>query len=104
MKMMDESIVELKHIRAEDMPRQVLAGDSTTFNVDWKTAIENYILPDCAEVSIRASLPREEARACGCETMMEMYGTSTAAVAACATPPAPSWPSTSTTSQVRPPC
>ena len=62
--MMEEAIAELERIRTEDMPKQVLADDSTTFNVDWKTAIENYNLLDCAEVSIRASLLREETRGC----------------------------------------
>lgn len=60
--MMEEAIAELERIRKEDMPRQVLADSSTTFNVEWKTAIENYNLLDCAEVSIRASLLREETR------------------------------------------
>lgn len=60
--MMEEAIAELERIRTEDMPRQMLADDSTTFNVEWKTAIENYNLLDCAEVSIRASLLREETR------------------------------------------
>lgn len=62
--MMEEAIAELERIRTEDMPRQVLADDSTTFNVEWKTAIENYNLLDCAEVSIKASLLREETRGC----------------------------------------
>ena len=62
--MMEEAIAELERIRKEDMPRQVLADDSTTFNIEWKTAIENYNLLDCAEVSIRASLLREETRGC----------------------------------------
>ena len=60
--MMEEAIAELERIRKEDMPRQMLADDSTTFNVDWKTAIENINLLDLAEVSIRASLLREETR------------------------------------------
>lgn len=60
--MMEEAIAELERIRKEDMPRQVLADSSTTFNVEWKTAIENYNLLDCAEVSIKASLLREETR------------------------------------------
>ncbi len=59
-KMMEEALAELERIRKEDMPRQVLADDSTTFNVEWKSAIENYNLLDLAEVSIRASLMREE--------------------------------------------
>lgn len=60
--MMEEAIAELERIRREDMPRQVLADDSTTYNMEWKSAIENYNLLDCAEVSIRASLLREETR------------------------------------------
>lgn len=62
--MMEEAIAELERIRAEDMPRQVCADDSPTFNMEWKSAIENYNLLDCAEVSIRASLLREETRGC----------------------------------------
>lgn len=60
--MMEEAIAELERIRKEDMPRQVVADDSLIFNQDWKMAIENYNLLDCAEVSIRASLLREETR------------------------------------------
>ena len=60
--MMEEAIAELERIRKEDMPKQVLADDSVVFNVDWKTAIENINILDNAEVSIRASLLREETR------------------------------------------
>jgi succinate dehydrogenase/fumarate reductase flavoprotein subunit len=62
--MMEEAIEELERIRKEDMPKQVLADDSTTFNVEWKAAIENINLLDSAELSIRASLMREETRGC----------------------------------------
>ncbi|MCI8402034.1 MAG: FAD-binding protein [Lachnospiraceae bacterium] len=62
--MMEEAIAELERIRREDMPRQVLADDSTTFNVEWKSAIENINMLDSAEMSIRASLLREETRGC----------------------------------------
>lgn len=60
--MMEEALAELARIREEDMPRMMPADDSTTYNQEWKAAIENYNLLDCAEVSIKASLMREESR------------------------------------------
>ena len=60
--MMEEAIAELERIRKEDMPLQAPADDSLTFNNEWKAAIENINLLDCAEVSIKASLLREETR------------------------------------------
>jgi succinate dehydrogenase / fumarate reductase flavoprotein subunit len=62
--MMEEALTELERIREEDIPKQVLADDSTNFNIEWKNAVENYNILDIAEVSIRASLMREETRGC----------------------------------------
>lgn len=62
--MMEDAIAELERIRAEDIPKQMLADDTVNFNVEWKSAIENYNMLDIAEVSIRASLMREETRGC----------------------------------------
>lgn len=59
---MEEAIEELERIRNEEMPKQVLGDAGTIYNTDWKWAIENYNLLDNAEVSIRASLEREESR------------------------------------------
>ena len=59
---MEEAIAELERIRKEEMPKQVCADDSVNFNTDWKAAIENINLLDSAEVSIKASLLREESR------------------------------------------
>ena len=60
----EAGIAELARIRAEAMPSMTLGDMSRVFNTDWKCAIENYNLLDCAEVSIRASLLREETRGC----------------------------------------
>ena len=62
--MMEDALVELERIRNEDIPRQAPADDSINWNVEWKAAIENYNMLDIAEVSIRASLMREETRGC----------------------------------------
>ena len=59
---MEEAVAELERIRKEEMPLQVCADDTVNFNTEWKAAIENINLLDCAEVSIRASLLREESR------------------------------------------
>lgn len=61
--MMEQALADLKEIREKDIPRMVPADDSLVFNQEWKAAIENYNLLDCAEVSIKASLMREETRA-----------------------------------------
>lgn len=61
---MEEAVAELQRIRTEDMPKQALTSDSTTYNMEWKLAIENVNLLDAAEMSIRASLLREESREC----------------------------------------
>lgn len=59
---MEEAIAELERIRKEEMPKQICADDTVNFNTDWKAAIENINLLDSAEVSIKASLLREETR------------------------------------------
>ena len=59
---MEEAVAELERIRKEEMPLQVCADDTVNYNTEWKAAIENINLLDCAEVSIRASLLREESR------------------------------------------
>lgn len=59
---MEEAVAELERIRKEEMPLQVCADASTTYNTDWKFAIENINLLDSAEMSIKASLLREETR------------------------------------------
>jgi len=61
---MEEAIAELERIRVEDLPRQALTSESTTYNIEWKHAIENINLLDAAEMSIRAALMREESRNC----------------------------------------
>lgn len=60
--MMEDAIAELERIRNEDIPKQVPADATINWNVEWKTAIENYNMLDLAEVGIRASLMREETR------------------------------------------
>ena len=60
--LMEESLTELERIRQEELPRMVVADDSMVFNVDWKNAIENYNLLDLAQMSVQASLNREETR------------------------------------------
>lgn len=63
-KMMEDALAELERIRNEDIPNMVLADNSKNFNIEWKSAVENYNMLDIAEVSIRASLMREETRGC----------------------------------------
>jgi succinate dehydrogenase / fumarate reductase flavoprotein subunit len=63
-KMMEDAIAELQRIREQDIPRMTLADDSVNWNIEWKSAIENYNMLDMAEVSIKASLMREETRGC----------------------------------------
>lgn len=59
---MTEALEELTRIREEDMPKQVLRDHSPVWNKEWKEAIENVNLLDNAEISIRASIEREETR------------------------------------------
>ncbi|MDR1422848.1 MAG: hypothetical protein LBI64_08320 [Coriobacteriales bacterium] len=59
---MSAAIAELERIRREDMPRQVIRNASPVWNKEWKEAIENINMLDIAEISVRASLGREETR------------------------------------------
>lgn len=58
----DAAIKEFERIREEDMPKMTIESDSKTFNIEWKQAIENYNLLDISEMSVRATLTREESR------------------------------------------
>jgi succinate dehydrogenase / fumarate reductase flavoprotein subunit len=60
--LMNEALAELERIRAEDMPKMAISDDSLIYNTQWKEAIETYNMLDIAEISIRASLAREETR------------------------------------------
>ena len=53
---------ELARIRREDLPRQAVGSPSLAYNMEWKEAIENYNLLTIAELSVLASLTREESR------------------------------------------
>ncbi len=57
---LEACLAELKRIREEELPRQIIADQSQQFNTDWKEAIENYNLLDAAELMVKASLLREE--------------------------------------------
>ncbi len=59
---MEAALAELQRIRKEDMPRQIVTSDSPVWNREWKEAIENVNMLDLAEMSVRASLMREETR------------------------------------------
>lgn len=61
-KAMEEALTELKRIRAEELPKMVTRDKSLIYNTDWKEAIENYNLMEIAEMSVQASLLREETR------------------------------------------
>lgn len=60
--MMNEALSELSEIRNNLITRMVVRDSSLTFNMDWKQAIEAFNMLDCCEMSVRASLTREEAR------------------------------------------
>ncbi len=60
--LMEKSLAELRRIREEELPRMTVADSSLVFNTEWKHAIENYNLLDLAEMSVQASLNREETR------------------------------------------
>lgn len=53
---------ELKRIRTEVIPNMVLSTNFSVFNTEWKEAIENYNLLDCAQLAVEATLLREETR------------------------------------------
>ncbi|NTW27792.1 MAG: FAD-binding protein [Coriobacteriia bacterium] len=59
---LEAAVTELARIRTEDMPKMVLGTDTLTYNMDWKQAIENYNLLEIAEMSVKATLMREETR------------------------------------------
>ena len=56
------ALAELKRIRDEDMPKMVVTNKTLTQNNEWKEAIENFNLLDCALLAVEASLLREETR------------------------------------------
>ena len=58
----EEAIAELQRIRNEEMPKMIVTDSSPIWNREWKEAIENYNMLDITEISIRASLMREETR------------------------------------------
>ena len=53
---------ELARIRKEDLPRQAVGSPTLAYNMEWKEAIENYNLLTISELSVLASLTREESR------------------------------------------
>lgn len=59
---LESSLSELERIKNEDMPRQIVGDDSPVWNKDWKEALENECLLLNAEMSVRATLMREESR------------------------------------------
>ena len=59
---LESSLMELERIKKDDMPLQVVGDDSPVWNKDWKEALENECLLLNAEMSIRATLMREESR------------------------------------------
>jgi len=59
---LESASAELARIRAEDLPKQVLEDSSRTFNTEWRMAIENYNMIEIAEMSVNATLMREESR------------------------------------------
>lgn len=59
---MEATLAELKRIKEEDIPRMVPGDSSTVWNKDWKEAIENYNILDCALLTVEGALLREESR------------------------------------------
>lgn len=59
---METALEELRRIRKEEMPRMAAADKSPIYNTEWKEAVENYNLLEIAEISVQASLMREETR------------------------------------------
>ena len=53
---------ELERIRKEEIPNMVVMNHTTTYNVEWKEAIENLNLLDAAELAVKATLERKESR------------------------------------------
>ena len=52
----------LRRIYDEELPRMALANHSSTYNRDWKDAIETVNLLDIARLSIEATYVRPESR------------------------------------------
>ncbi len=52
----------LASIRSQNLPNQVCSDQSSVYNTEWKMAIENYNMLDIAELSINASITRQESR------------------------------------------
>jgi len=59
---MTAALAELIRIRKDALPRQACADQSTAYNTEWRMAVENYNMIEVAEMSVRASLMREESR------------------------------------------
>ena len=59
---LEAAATELERIRKEDIPNMVVTSQSTTYNREWKEAIENYNLLDAAELAVKATLERQESR------------------------------------------
>ena len=57
---MEAAIAEFERIRNEDVPRMCCADQTMNGNTEWRFAIETLNLLDCAEMTVRASLFREE--------------------------------------------
>jgi succinate dehydrogenase / fumarate reductase flavoprotein subunit len=53
---------EIARIRKEDLPRQAVTTSTLAYNTEWKEAVENYNLLDITEMTINATLQREESR------------------------------------------
>jgi succinate dehydrogenase / fumarate reductase flavoprotein subunit len=58
----EEAIAELEDIRANMIPKMIVTDASPVYNTEWKEAIEAYNMLDLTEMSVRASLMREETR------------------------------------------
>lgn len=59
---MQEGLDQLAAIRAEAVPRMGLASTSRTWNYDWVDALDVEDMLDICELTIRASLARQESR------------------------------------------
>ncbi len=59
---MEAALTELRRIRTEEIPNMIVTNPTLTYNTEWKEAIENYNLLTVAELSVQASLLREETR------------------------------------------
>lgn len=59
---LEAALEELKRIRKEDMPKQIVSESTLAYNIEWKEAVENYNLLDITELMVRATLERPESR------------------------------------------